>query len=151
MLHTSSGDLHSICFLRIILPVLIAFALQATRLRCDVIIGCEDGLLGCIMGCGIPRGFINDAVTEVSGAVTTHMVDFSEAKAAASAIVDRMVRVATSVARDTEDEETAQGAAAVSVQAISAAELRDAGVFRAVRVHNAAVLCVGVMTCAITV
>ena len=139
------------------------FTLQATPLRCDVIVGCEDGLLGCIMGCGA-RNAGSDAAAchqpaehEASSSnndltashPTAHSVD-SEAQFAASAALERMIRVATADAAGLEAEEVAQVSAAAAA-AFAAAEEQDAGVFRAVRVHDAAVLCAGVMLCAPTI
>jgi hypothetical protein len=83
---------------------------------------------------------------------TAHSVD-SEAQFAASAALERMIRVATADAAGLEAEEVAQvsAAAAAAAAAFAAAEEQDSGVFRAVRVHDAAVLCAGVMLCAPTI
>ena len=123
----------------------MAFTLQATPLRCDVIVGCEDGLLGCIMGCGIPH-----QTPDSSDALSP--IPLSLAQDAAASALDRMVRVATGDAMDVEAEdviEAAAAAAAAAVATIAAAECADAGIFRAVRVHDAAIMCLGVMMCAV--
>jgi hypothetical protein len=124
----------------------MTITLQATPLRCDVIVGCEDGLLGCIMGCGIPR-----QTPDSSDALSP--VPLSLAHDAAATALDRMLRVATGDAMDLEAEdviEAAAAAAAAAAATIAAAECADAGIFRAIRVHDAAIMCLGVMMCAMT-
>ena len=122
------------------------FLLQATPLRCDVIVGCEDGLLGCIMGCGTLHQ-TRDATNYAS--LPSHLSLASEAQDAAATALERIVLVATSDAADLEAADAAEAAAAAAA-AIAAAESEVAGVFRAVRVHDAAVMCLGVMKCAMS-
>jgi hypothetical protein len=129
---------------------------QATPLRCDVIVGCEDGLLGCIMGCGGTSVRTDHAASDDRAAKETsshghHSAAHAtagpanlEARASAAAALERMICVATSDDAALQSEDAVEAAAA----AVAAAEACDAGVFRAVRVHDAAVLCAGVMSCA---
>jgi hypothetical protein len=96
------------------------------------------------MGCGIPHQ-TRDATNYASSPSQLSLA--SEAQDAAATALERIVRVATSDAADLEAA-AAAAAAAASAAAIAAAESEVAGVFRAVRVHDAAVMCLGVMTCA---
>jgi hypothetical protein len=145
-----------ITFVPSLFSALIAVTLQATPLRCDVIVGCEDGLLGCILGCGSPsvhgRGPANEASSSSHHAPSSHRsVDpvGADACLAAAAALERIIRVVMSDEADLQAEDAAQAAsaaAAAAAAAIEAAEAHDAGVFRAIRVHDAAVLCAGVMS-----
>ena len=154
MFHAASGALHTFHSSP---PhtALITLPLQATPRRCDVIVGCEDGLLGCIMGSGgsgvscahADAATSDDSTSDRYGTVDAR-TDASDATAAAAAALERIVRAATSDAAELEAEEAAAAAAsaaAAAAAAVSAAEKQDAGVFRAIRVHDAAVLCVSVM------
>jgi hypothetical protein len=121
-----------------------------------VVVGCEDGLLGCIMGSGVPLPHADAATSHDSAGgrdgtegARTDVAAASDATAAAAAAVESIVRAATGGAAEIEAEQAAEvaaAAAAAAAAAIAAAEAQDAGVFRAIRVHDAAVLCVGVMT-----
>jgi len=156
MFHAASGALHSF-HSSPLHTALITLPLQATPRRCDVIVGCEDGLLGCIMGSGGSGSGVScahaDAATSDDSTSDRHetvdaRTDASDATAAAAAALERIVRAATSDAAELEAEEAAAvaaSAAAAAAAAVSAAETQDAGVFRAIRVHDAAVLCVSVM------
>ena len=120
-----------------------------------MVVGCEDGLLGCIMGSGVPLPHADAANSDDSAcgrdgteSARTDVAAASDATAAAAAAVESIVRAATGGAAEIEAEQAAEvaAAAAAAAAAIEAAEAQDAGVFRAIRVHDAAVLCVGVMT-----
>ena len=157
-LHTHFIYIHiyGTTFVPSVFDALITFTVQATPLRCDVIVGCEDGLLGCIMGCGHPSVPDEHAANEASSfsyhATAPHCtVDSvgSEACLAAAAALERMIHVATSDEADLQAEDAVRAASAASAAAaaaILAAEAHDAGVFRAIRVHDAAVLCAGCMS-----
>ena len=131
---------------------------QATPSRCDVIVGCEDGLLGCIMGSGAPFGHSGEEAPSNASTSThplTHSGDASPGSAAAqaqtlaAAVLERMVRVSIGDAAVLEEEDeaaAASAAAAAAAAAMAAAEAAVAGVFRAIRGHDAAVLCLGVMS-----
>ncbi len=123
-----------------------------------MIVGCEDGLLGCILGSGVSSGDSGeDSLGGASSSIPRHAdccnsaVAF-QARTAAAVVLERMIRNAIGDAAALEEEddaEVAAAAAAASAAAIAAAEKEEAGFFRAIRVHNAAVLCVGVMSCVV--
>ncbi len=112
------------------------------------------------MGCGVPNPGSachhpaeHEASSSNNDATASRTTVHSEAQFFARSALERIIRAATGDAVDLQAEEEAQvsaAAAAAAAAAFAAAEEQDAGVFRAVRVHDAAVLCAGVMLCATT-